>query len=108
MSEEAAWRRRFRAATISLPAWSRDAPDRLLYASNESGRLELHAWDRASGNRRQVTSRPEGTTTGALDPDGRSIWWFDDERGNEAGTWRAEPFDGSAPARPASDRKSVV
>jgi dienelactone hydrolase len=102
MSEEAAWRRRFRAATMTLPTWAVDAPDHLLYASNESGRIELHAWDRASGRRRQVTSRPEGTTGGALDPAGRTIWWFDDERGNEAGTWRAEPFDGSAPARPAA------
>jgi dienelactone hydrolase len=102
MSEEAAWRRRFRAVTMTLPTWARDAPDRLLHASNESGRLELHAWDRASGRRRQVTSRPEGTTLGALDPGGRSIWWFDDERGNETGTWRAEPFDGGAPARPAA------
>jgi dienelactone hydrolase len=102
MSDEAAWRRRFRATTVSLPTWARDAPDRLLFGSNQSGRLELHAWDRASGDRRQVTSRPEGTTMGALDPAGRSIWWFDDERGNEAGTWRAEPFEGGAPARPAA------
>lgn len=102
MSEEAAWRRRFRAATMTLPTWARDAPDRLLYGSNESGRFELHAWDRASGRRRQVTSRPEGTTQGAIDPAGRTIWWFDDERGNEAGTWRAEPFDGGAPPRPAA------
>src|SRR5215471_13350200 len=102
MSEEAAWRRRFRATTITLPTWARDAPDRLVFGSNESGRFEVHAWDRTSGRRRQVTSRPEGTTRGALDPAGESIWWFDDELGNEVGTWRAEPFDGGAPARPAA------
>ena len=102
MSEEAAWRRRFRAITVTLPTWARDAPDRLVHHSNESGRLELHAWDRATGARRQVTSRPEGTRSGALDPEGRTIWWFDDERGNEAGTWRAEPFEGGADPRPAA------
>jgi acetyl esterase/lipase len=102
MSEEAAWRRRFRATTVTLPAWARDAPDRLVYGSNESGRLEVHAWDRARGARRQVTSRPEGTTRSALDPAGESIWWFDDERGNESGVWRAEPFAGGASPRLAA------
>jgi dipeptidyl aminopeptidase/acylaminoacyl peptidase len=102
MSEEAAWRRRFRAATMTLPAWAKDAPDRLLHLSNESGRMELHAWDRATGRRRQVTDRPEGTTIGALDPDGQVVWWFDDERGNELGTWRAEQFAGGGPARAAA------
>jgi dienelactone hydrolase len=102
MSEEAAWRRRFRATTMTLPAWAKDAPDRLVHLSNESGRMELHAWDRATGARRQVTDRPEGTTIGALDPTGQVIWWFDDERGNELGTWRAEPFAGGEPARAAA------
>jgi len=102
MSEEAPWRRRFRATSVSLPTWARDAPDRLLYLSNESGRFEQHAWDRGTGRRRQVTSRPEGTTLGTLDPTGETIWWFDDERGNEAGTWRAEPFAGGSPAMPGA------
>ena len=109
MSDEAAWRRRFRAVSVSLPSWARDAADRLIYSSNESGRLELHAWDRSSGLRRQVTSRPEGTTLGALDPTGQVIWWFDDERGSEAGTWRAEPFSPSgagAPPPPQGGRGS--
>ncbi|HEY4027649.1 MAG TPA: prolyl oligopeptidase family serine peptidase [Candidatus Dormibacteraeota bacterium] len=102
MSEQAAWRRRFRAPSITLPAWARDAPDRLLHASNESGRMELHTWDRGTGQRQQVTDRPEGTTIGALDPAGEVMWWFDDERGNEFGTWRVGPFAGGGPARVAA------
>src|SRR5258708_8716733 len=104
MSEEAAWRRRFRAATITLPAWARDAPDRLLHVSNESGRAELHAWDRATGARRRVTDRPQGTTRGALDPSGHAVWWFDDALGDQLGTWRVEPFARGAPARAAPPR----
>jgi dipeptidyl aminopeptidase/acylaminoacyl peptidase len=102
MGEQAAWRRRFRAASLSLPTWARDAPDRLLFVSSESGRFEFHAWDRAAGTRRQVTDRPEGTTRGAIDPSGQVVWWFDDVRGNELGAWRAEPFDGGVPAWPAA------
>jgi acetyl esterase/lipase len=91
---EAAWRRRFRAARVSLPSWARDAPDRLLYSSNASGKWELYTWDRRTGAQRQATDRPEGTLRGRLDPTGEWLWWFDDERGNELGRWVAEPFTG--------------
>ena len=87
---------------MSLPGWARDAPDRLLYLSNESGRFEVHAWDRAAGTRRQVTDRPEGTRTASLDPNGERIWWFDDSRGSEFGTWMAEPFRGGGGPAPAA------
>ena len=100
--DEAAWRRRFRALRVSLPRWAKDRPDRLLYSTNESGKWELHAWDLATGLRRQVTDRPEGTLGGALDPSGDQIWWFEDERGSELGVWRVEPFHGGGEARPAA------
>ena len=96
MSEDAAWRRRFSAVSMSLPEWARDAPDRMLLLSNErGGKFELHAWDRAAGWRRQVTDRPTGTPLGRLDPAGRTVWWFDDDRGSEHGVWMAEPFEGA-------------
>src|SRR5206468_1033441 len=67
---EAAWRRRFVAARMTLPSWARDDSERLLYASNSGGKWELYAWDRRSDTHRQVTDRPEGTMNGALDPSG--------------------------------------
>ncbi len=91
---QAAWRRRFRAAHISLPGWGRDRPDRCLYASNASGKWELYTWDLPGDRHRQVTDRPEGTRRGALDPLGKWIWWFDDRRGDELGRWVREPFGG--------------
>jgi acetyl esterase/lipase len=87
---------------VTLPRWAKDRPDRLLYSSNETGKWELHAWDLATGTRRQVTDRPEGTLGGALDPSGEWIWRFDDEKGSELGVWREEPFEGGAQARPAA------
>lgn len=100
---EAAWRRRFRAATVTLPGWGRDRPDRALYLSNAGGRHEVYAWDVAAGTHRQVTDRPEGTTTGLLDPRGERIWWFDDSKGNELGRWVVEPFDGGDGETAAAD-----
>lgn len=94
---EATWRRRFRAPRVSLPAWARDEPDRLLYSSNASGKWELYTWDRTIHAHRQVTTRPEGTMRGQLDPTGQQIWWFDDDRGSEFGRWVVEPFAGGTP-----------
>jgi dipeptidyl aminopeptidase/acylaminoacyl peptidase len=101
---EATWRRRIRAARITLPMWARDRPERLLYASSSSGKWELYAWDREQGTHRQVTDRPEGTTHGRLDPTGEWIWWFDDAKGNEFGRWFIEPFGGDDPAQPAAPK----
>ena len=90
---EAPWRRRFRAPRVTFPSWALDAPDRLVYGSNQSGKWELYAWDRGSDTHRQVTDRPEGTLTGAPSRSGDHIWWFDDVRGNEFGRWMIEPFE---------------
>ena len=94
MTDTPLWEQRFRAARVSLPEWARDAPDRCLYVSNATGTFELYAWDRADGTVRQVTDRPHGTVDGTLPPDGRSVWWFDDEGGDEFGVWRLQPWEG--------------
>ncbi|MFE7711226.1 S9 family peptidase [Streptomyces sp. NPDC057486] len=88
------WEQRFRAPRVSLPDWAEDAPDRALFVSNATGTYELYAWDRASGDQRQVTDRPNGTTDGVLTPDGEAIWWFDDTDGDEFGVWMRQPFHG--------------
>jgi dipeptidyl aminopeptidase/acylaminoacyl peptidase len=98
---DAAWRRRFRAARTTLPAWGRDDPTRLLYASNAGGKWELYTWDRRTDVHRRITDRPEGTLRGQLDPAGARVYWFDDDRGNEFGRWVVEPLSGGSP-RPAA------
>ncbi|MFG2312003.1 prolyl oligopeptidase family serine peptidase [Streptomyces sp. NPDC048566] len=87
------WEKRFRAPRVSLPDWAEDAPDRSLFVSNATGTYELYAWDRKTGERRQVTHRANGTTDGVLSPDGAWIWWFDDKDGDEFGIWRRRPFE---------------
>ncbi|MFK4224818.1 prolyl oligopeptidase family serine peptidase [Streptomyces sp. NPDC019890] len=96
------WERRFRAPRVSLPDWAEDAPDRSLFVSNATGTYELYAWDRATGEQRQATDRPNGTTDGVLSPDGSAIWWFSDTDGDEFGVWMRQPFGGGAdePAAP--------
>jgi acetyl esterase/lipase len=97
MTTEAPWRLRYRAGRVSRPLWARDQPDRLLYTSTAAGRSELYTWDRVTDTHRQATDRPDGTTTGQIDPSGETIWWFADERGSERGHWMVQPFTGGDP-----------
>ncbi len=63
-------------------------------ASDRPGKMELHAWDVASGELRQVTDRPAGTLFGLISPDGRSVYYLDDVAGNEAGHFVRVPWEG--------------
>ncbi|MEW9527542.1 prolyl oligopeptidase family serine peptidase [Microbispora sp. NPDC049125] len=100
MKAEERWQARFRAPRMTLPTWARQAPHRAVYRSNVSGAWEIYAWDRSTGQTRQVTNRPQGTSHGALDPAGRWIWWFADTDGDELGVWMRQPFYGG-PDEPA-------
>jgi dipeptidyl aminopeptidase/acylaminoacyl peptidase len=90
----ARWQARFRAPRVSLPEWAQDAPSRSLYSSDVSGVVEQYAWDRETGERRQVTDRPNGTLMSTLSPHGETIWWFADTDGDEFGIWMTQPFGG--------------
>ena len=98
------WEKRFRAPRVSLPDWAEDAPHRSLFVSNATGTYELYAWDRETGDQRQVTDRPNGTTDGVMSPDGEWIWWFDDKDGDEFGVWRRQPFGGGAEGAEEAER----
>jgi dipeptidyl aminopeptidase/acylaminoacyl peptidase len=91
---EPLWQRRFRAPIVGFPTWSNDAPDRLLYASSESGVYQLHAWDLATGERRQITNEPVGLIAGEVTPDGEWVVWHRDITGDESGVWVTAPFKG--------------
>ncbi len=101
MKAEERWQTRFRAPRMTLPVWARQAPHHAVFRSNASGTWEIYAWDRSSGQTRQVTKRPKGTTHAALDPTGQWIWWFADADGDEHGVWMRQPF-GGGPDTPVS------
>lgn len=91
------WQRRYRAPIIGFPTWSRHAPDRLVYASSESGIYQIHSWDLATGERRQITREPVGLVSGHVSADGEWVLWHRDTTGDESGTWMAAPFRGGDP-----------
>ncbi len=88
------WEGRFHVPVSFLPEWSPLAPERAVYASNESGVWQVHAWDIATGERRRVTDHAVGVTDGTPTLDGEGVVWFHDETGSEAGQWLVQPFAG--------------
>ncbi|MFD8236333.1 S9 family peptidase [Streptomyces sp. NPDC059696] len=100
-AQDESWERYFRAVQMTLPSWSRSAPDRSVFRSNAGGVHEWYAWDRDRDTMKQVTARPGGTVTAALSPDGEWIWWFADTDGDECGVWMRRPFD-AGPDEPAA------
>jgi len=89
-----AWERRFRAPVAAMPDWSPQAPDRIVYPCTESGVWQVHAWDRATNARRQVTDHPVGVTSGTTTLDGEHVVYWIDENGDESGRWWMQPFAG--------------
>ena len=91
------WEDRFRARRVSLPDWARDRPERaVVLATTDAGVLEVHSWQVGATGLTPATDRPDGTSGATVDPAGEWLWWFDDDRGDERGVWRRQPF-GSAP-----------
>ena len=91
---EPLWQARFHAPIVGFPHWSEHAPNRLIYASSESGIYQLHAWDVATGERRQISREPVGLISGEVTPDGEWVVWLRDTTGDESGVWVAAPFAG--------------
>ncbi len=94
MSEMPTWEARYRAPKITLPHWSRRAPDRTVFESTESGHWQAHAWDPTTGVRRVVSSHPVGVVEAYVSLDGAEVVYWQEDTGDETGRWLAQAFDG--------------
>lgn len=88
------WKERFRAPVIAHSQIAAKGLDRGLAVTNWSGSYQLYAWDVPSGTLSQRTTRPRGTVSGVLSPDGQFIYYLYDERGGEHGHDVRLPFAG--------------
>jgi dipeptidyl aminopeptidase/acylaminoacyl peptidase len=88
------WEQRVRAPVLTMPRWSRDAPDRCVFATNSSGVWQVHAWDVITGTRRQISDHPVGVREGYLSIDGSEVLFWQEDTGDEMGAWIARPFEG--------------
>jgi dipeptidyl aminopeptidase/acylaminoacyl peptidase len=94
-----AWERRFRAPQIALFDWASNAPEHIIFLSNESGVWQIHTQDLATGERVQVSDHEVGVVYGLISPNGEDVAWFEDATGDESGRWLVRPFSGGE-ARP--------
>jgi dipeptidyl aminopeptidase/acylaminoacyl peptidase len=88
------WQQRFYAVRHSVPSWARHAPNRAAYTTNVTGVRQLWSWDLDTDRHIALTDKPTGVAWGAPLPDGSGVVWFDDEAGNEVGTFVVTPADG--------------
>lgn len=89
-----AWQQRFLAPRLTVPRAATLRPNRCVHTSNETGVMEVWTWDADTGQRRQVTDRPNGTGGATIDPTGEWIWWYADTDGDELGVWMRQRWDG--------------
>jgi dipeptidyl aminopeptidase/acylaminoacyl peptidase len=97
MNPDASWQQRFRAPAIFRTQLARALPTRGLVASNNSGVIQLYAWDVLTGKLLQLTDHPQGMHNGFLSPDGRFVYYHVDRQGNELGHFVRIPFEGGDP-----------
>jgi dipeptidyl aminopeptidase/acylaminoacyl peptidase len=90
------WEQRFRASTPTFPTWSRHAPDRLVYVSNESGSYQAYAFALASRECRRLSDEAIGIGDASPSADGLHAIWFRDDTGDESGRWVSAPAGGGA------------
>ncbi len=94
LSDNAPWKQRIRVAYIYRAHFARTNPARGLVIHNKSGSQQIYAWDTTSGELRQLTARTSHTLIGWIAPDGQSIYFLNDQQGNEQGHLARVPFEG--------------
>jgi dipeptidyl aminopeptidase/acylaminoacyl peptidase len=95
-----AWKQRFRAPQVLTSAIASASPSRGIAATNRSGTYQLYRWDVPSGRLTQLTHRPAGIMQGVIAPDGRFVYYFADQQGQEIGHFVRVPYDAPYDAQP--------
>jgi dipeptidyl aminopeptidase/acylaminoacyl peptidase len=96
MADTPIWEQRFRAPKLTLPLWSRHAPARAVYESDESGIWQVHAFDVETGERRKVSDHPVGVIEGYATLDGSAILFWQEDTGDETGRWLRQSWEGGS------------
>jgi dipeptidyl aminopeptidase/acylaminoacyl peptidase len=94
LDDRAPWKERFRTPWIVGSAIASRDPARGLVHSNESGRAQLYRWHTPTNEREQLTSRPGGIQSYYFSPDGRFVYYLEDDHGNEIGHFVRLPYNG--------------
>jgi dipeptidyl aminopeptidase/acylaminoacyl peptidase len=95
---QARWQARFRAPILVQSQLAKANPQRGLVVSNQaSNTFQLYTWTVASGELRQLTDHPDGLWEGWIAPDGGTVYYLADEKGDEHGHIVGVSFEGGSP-----------
>jgi len=104
------WEARFGLFTVNGFDIARGRPQRAVVAAGGMDPHQLWAWDRATGELRQLTALPNGILSGAISADGEWVYYLDDPGPTEAGMLVRMPWDGGdiEPVHPRLPRGPVL
>ncbi len=94
LSDNAPWKQRFHVPLLLKMNVASTNPARGLVVGDPSGSFQLHAWNTAGGELRQLTNRPSDTDLGWIAPNGEYVYFLNDQQGNEQGHLTRIPFEG--------------
>ena len=95
VEENAAWKQRYRAPVVVSTQIASLEPTQGIVAERRDGTQQWYAWDVPSNELRQITHTPGGHAAQlTLSPDGRWVYYLDDQQGNEIGHYVRMPAGG--------------
>lgn len=98
LEESAPWRRRFRASVLLDAQMARENPTRGIVISNKASHVfQVYNWDVSTHAIAQLTHKPGGLFHVVLSPDGKFLYYLDDQGGDETGHFVRNPYEGGDP-----------
>src|SRR5688500_16525979 len=97
MEDPDGWKARFRAPKINLMHRAAMDPRRGMVATRRGDVTQLYAWAIPTGDLTQLTHAPGGKVYSTLAPDGRWVYYLQDEMGDERGHYVRVPWEGGEP-----------
>ena len=96
VAPDAVWKQRYHLPVTFGSQIAKANPARGITVTNISGVYQLYAWHIPSGELRQLTDRAEGVRYGFISPDGKYVYYHNDQKGNESGHFVRVPFEGGS------------
>ncbi|GCE15798.1 S9 family peptidase [Tengunoibacter tsumagoiensis] len=91
------WKQRYQQpAILDVQLAKADATFGIV-TSTKSGIAQVYAWHTVTNELLQLTNHPNGIQHGVIAPNGSTVYYLDDFKGNECGHFRRIPFNGGAP-----------
>lgn len=98
LDDAAPWRQRFSVSALLDAQVALANPTRGIVISNKMSHIfQVYNWDVPTNALTQVTHKPGGLFQVVLSPDGRYLYYLDDQGGDETGHFVRIPYEGGNP-----------